>query len=48
MWVFWRKLLRDPGPNTTLSNDYTETSTTQITPYELIKAGDSINYMIYS
>lgn len=48
MDVFWRKQLRDPGPNSVESNDYDETSTTQITPYELIKAGDSINYMIRS
>lgn len=48
MWVFWRKLLRDPGPSSTSSNDYQETSTTSITPYEKIKSGDSINYMIYA
>lgn len=46
MWVFWRKLLRDPGPATAGSNDYAETSVTQITPYTRIKAGDSVNYMI--
>lgn len=46
MFVVWRKLWRDPGPNTVQSNDYDETSTTSITPYEQIKAGDSINYMI--
>lgn len=46
MFVVWRKQWRDPGPNTVQSNDYAETSTTQITPYEQIKAGDSINYMI--
>lgn len=46
MFVFWRKQLRDPGPNTTESNDYEETSTTQITPYQQVKAGDSINYWI--
>ena len=46
MFVFWRKQLRDPGPNTVESNDYAETSTTQITPYEQIKEGDSINYLI--
>ena len=46
MWVVWRKLFRDPGPNTTQSNDYDETSTTSITPYEKLKDGDSINYMI--
>jgi hypothetical protein len=46
MWVYWRKQLRDPGPNTIQSNDYEETSTTSITPYEQIKSGDSINYFI--
>jgi len=46
MDVFWRGVLRDPGPASTPSNSYEETSTTQITPYEKIKAGDSINYMI--
>lgn len=46
MFVTWRKQWRDPGPNTVQSNDYEETSTTQITPYEQIKSGDSINYMI--
>jgi hypothetical protein len=53
MMVTWRKQWRDPGPNTTASNDYEETSGgTQgvtagtITPYEKIDAGDSINYMI--
>ena len=46
MFVIWRKLWRDPGPNTVESNDYQETSTTQITPYEQIKVGDSINYLI--
>ena len=53
MWVTWRKQWRDPGPNTVASNDYEETSGAgggggvgQITPYELIKAGDSVNYMI--
>jgi hypothetical protein len=53
MFVTWRKQWRDPGPNTVQSNDYEETSggtpgvtAGQITPYETIKAGDSINYMI--
>lgn len=46
MWVFWRKQLRDPGPNTVQSNDYAETSVTQITPYEQVKADDSVNYFI--
>ena len=45
LWVFWRGLLRDPG---TVANgdDYEETSTTQITPYSNIKAGDHVNYFI--
>lgn len=47
MWVFWRKQLRDPGPVGD-SNDYEETSTTQITPYRRIRASDNINYMIYT
>lgn len=47
MWVFWRGLLRDPGPVSGY-NDYAETSTTSITPYTKIKSGDHINYMIYS
>lgn len=46
MFVIWRKLWRDPGPNTVQSNDYEETSTTSITPYEQVKAGDSVNYLI--
>jgi hypothetical protein len=46
MFVVWRKLWRDPGPNTVTSNDYEETSTTQITPYEKVADGDSINYLI--
>lgn len=53
MYVFWRKLLRDPGPVGTPSNDYEETSGSgggggvgQITPYSRIRARDSINYMI--
>jgi hypothetical protein len=46
MFVVWRKQWRDPGPNTVTSNDYEETSTTQITPYEKIADGDSINYLI--
>jgi len=46
--LFWRKQLRDPGPATTGSNDYEETSTTSFTPYEKIKSGDSINYYLYA
>jgi len=53
MDVYWRKQLRDPGPNTVSSNDYEETSGNggaggvgQITPYELIKSGDSVNYFV--
>jgi hypothetical protein len=43
MWVVWRKQFRDPG---TISNgdDYEETDTSHITPYEKINAGDHINY----
>lgn len=45
LWLFWRKQLRDPG---TVANgdDYDETSTTQFTPYELIRQGDHVNYFI--
>lgn len=46
MFVFWRKQLRDPGPSSTESNDYEETSTTQITAYTKINDKDSINYLI--
>lgn len=46
MYVYWRKQLRDPGPAATASNDYEETSTTQITPYTRINANDSVNYFI--
>lgn len=46
MDVHVRKLLLDPGPRDTDSNDYEETSTTQVTFYERVKAGDSINYHI--
>jgi hypothetical protein len=45
LWVFWRKLLRDPG-SVANDDDYAETSTTQITPFELVRAGDHINYFI--
>jgi len=45
MYVFWRKQLRDPG-SVANGDDYEETSTTQITPYEKIDAGDHINYLI--
>lgn len=47
MWVFWRGLLRDPGPVVDF-NDYDETSTTSITPYTKLKSGDHINYIIYT
>jgi hypothetical protein len=43
LWVFWRGVLRDPGPVVD-DNDYEETSTTTITPYTKIKDGDHINY----
>lgn len=45
MWVFWRGLLRDPGP-VAGGNDYLETSTTQITPHTKIKNKDHISYFI--
>ena len=43
LWVTARGLLRDPGPASG-NNDYAETSTSQITFYYEIKAGDHINY----
>lgn len=46
LWVAWRKLMRVPGPNTFSGNDYEETSTTSITPYEKIKQNDVIQYWI--
>lgn len=46
LFVYWRKQLRDPGPATTASNDYEETSTTSITPYTAINTNDSINYFV--
>lgn len=46
MWVFTRGILRDPGLITD-GNDYAETSSTSITFYATLKAGDHINYMIY-
>lgn len=52
MFVFWRKQLRDPGVVAN-GDDYDETSggtpgvvAGTITPYEVIKAGDHINYLI--
>jgi hypothetical protein len=45
MFVFWRGLLRDPGSVAT-GNDYSETSTTTITPYSKINSGEHINYFI--
>lgn len=47
MTVYWRGVLRDPGPASS-GNDYDETSTTTITPYKNINANDHINYYIYS
>jgi len=47
MTLFWRGLIRSPGPLVD-SNDYEETSTTQFTPYTKIKSGDHINYYIYA
>ena len=45
MWVFWRKLLRDPG-TISAGDDYQEVSVTQIRPFTRINAGDHINYFI--
>lgn len=45
MWVYWRKQLRDPGAVEN-GDDYEETSTTQITPFEKIPSGDHMNYFI--
>jgi len=45
--VYTRGILRDPGPVVDY-NDYEETSTTSITFYAKQKAGDHINYFIYS
>lgn len=45
MFVFTRGLLRDPGPASG-SNDYAETSSTSVTFYSTIKAGDHINYLV--
>jgi hypothetical protein len=45
MWVFWRGILRDPGPVVD-DNDYEETSSTSITPYTRIRNRDHINYFI--
>jgi len=47
MTVYWRGVLRDPGPASS-GNDYDETSTTTITPYKTINSNDHINYYIYS
>ena len=45
LMVFWRGLLRDPG---TIANgdDYSETSTTQITTLRRIRAQDHINWVV--
>lgn len=45
--VYTRGLLRDPGPVVD-NNDYSETSTTQVTFYSKLKSGDHINYFIYA
>lgn len=47
MSVYVRKLLLDPGPVVD-GNDYSETSSTQVTFYTKVKAGDHINYYIYA
>ena len=45
LWVYWRGVLRDPGP-ISAGNDYEETATTSITVYSNIKSGDHINYFV--
>jgi hypothetical protein len=45
LWLFTRGVLRDPGPVAT-GNDYSETSTTQVTFYAKQKKDDHINYFI--
>jgi hypothetical protein len=45
LWLYTRGVLRDPGP-VAAGNDYTETSTTQVTFYAKQKSGDHINYFI--
>lgn len=45
LWVFWRGVLRDPGL-VSGGNDYSETSTTQITVHSKINSGDHINYFM--
>jgi hypothetical protein len=47
LWVYTRGVLRDPGP-VSAGNDYSETSTTQVTFYAKQKIGDHINYFIAS
>jgi len=50
MWVFWRGVLRHPGPiqvaGVPTGNEYEETDTTHITPYMNINQNDIIDYMI--
>lgn len=46
MDVHISELLKDPGPATTGSNSYEETSITQITPYKNVNPNTSINYHI--
>lgn len=45
LFLFTRGLLRDPGP-VSGNNYYAETSTTSITIYTAMNAGDHINYLI--
>lgn len=45
LWVFWRGVLRHPGPVVD-GNDYAETTTTSFTPYSNILSGDIVDYFI--
>lgn len=47
LYVYWRGILRDPGPVID-NNDYEETSSTSITPYTNIRNQDHINYFVVS
>lgn len=50
MFLFWRGVLRHPGPiqvgGVPTGNEYEETNGTHFTPYQDIKVGDAIDYLI--
>ena len=47
LWVYTRGILRDPG-SVSDGNDYSETSTSSVTFYQIINKDDHINYFIKS